>query len=223
MEGQKYKNVVHGLKQEFTGRLLQMLCVILPMPMYLMMFLLSSDIFLLPCMYFCYFGRILFPLVCAVGLYKAGKDISACKKATVLCLADTVILVFRFFLQPGGIEDFNLIIAAAMYDMNWRLDGFVIWIDKLAAIAHCVVMFLSILLVSTSIAKVLKELGAEKLAKGSKLVWWMQLAAGVIYLLNVFFPYGVFGDLNNMAVFFSSVFYLRFLYRSYRFLGTQDK
>lgn len=220
----QYQNAASGLKQTFGGKLKQMVCVALLQTKILLivwyLFFAGSTLFMVA-ICACFIGGIVFPAVCVVGLYKAGKDISACKKAAVICLLDIAAIVVRYIDEAGGRINLTYIVWGTLDSLRYGT-----WIGIIAAIIHYVALFLIAYLVCTSVAVVLEELGASKIAKTGQRVWEMQLAAGILFIAGLFSRSMIFyylSYLSGVADIVASLLYLRFLYRSYRVLDTQDK
>lgn len=221
-----YQRIAYGLKLVFWTKLLQTLCEFLPPIVFLAGWIFASDL-LIDVLYFFYFGRILFPALCAVNLYGMKNDIGTCKKAAALCFADVVALVIRFIVHADQIHDVSYIMyfgaeeGMSMYDEY--LEGAAAWIDLIAGIGHCVAPLLAVYFVCTSVAAVMKELGADKITKSAKKVWVMYLVTGILYMIVLFLTRSVLTDWCRLAIFVASVCYLRLLSRSYRTLDTQEE
>lgn len=223
----KYQDAASELRKVFSAKLWQTICEVLP---FIVFFVLWGSYLFEKITYACYFGRILFPIMCMLSLYKVGEDIGACRKAAALCLADIAVFVLRHIIQADRINDATYIIFNAISGTRgWRLlerewSGIEQWADTIADIVHCVVLFLMVYLVCTSVAAVLKELDAGKIAGFGQIVWKIQLVVSIFYIIVTFLRTGFrLAYLSGFADLAASIFYLCFLYRSYRALGAQDK
>ncbi len=215
-----YQNTALGLKKVFYGKLWLTICETLSPIVFLASWFFSGDG---DAMYLFYFGRILFPAICVAGLYIMGKDIGICKIAAALCFADVVALVLKYILQSDGLDDVTYFMHIAaqginMYDMY--LEGVASWIDITAGIVHYVAPILIVYLVCKSVAAVMKELEENEIAKFGRKVWIINLMTGICYTIDSFLPLPLLTDLIKLANFVAAIFYLRFLYRSYRALDT---
>lgn len=221
-----YQRIAYGLKLVFWTKLLQTLCEFLPPIVFLAGWIFASDL-LIDVLYFFYFGRILFPALCAVNLYGMKNDIGTCKKAAALCFADVVALVIRFIVHADQIHDVSYIMyfgaeeGMSMYDEY--LEGAAAWIDLIAGIGHCVAPLLVVYFVCTSVKAVMKELGADEVAKFGQIVWVINLVMSILYMIVSFLPRLIRTDGGRLALFVASVLYLSFLHASYRGLVAQDK
>lgn len=222
-----YQNAALGLKQVFSAKLWLTICETLSPIVYMAAWsFLGAGVWFFIAMYFFYFGRILFPAICVAGLYRMGKDIGTCKIAAVLCFADVVALVLKYILQSKGLDDFSYItyIAARgiiMHDMY--LKGVAAWIDITAGIVHYVAPVLIVYFVCTSVATVMKELENDEISKFGREVWIINLMIGICYTIDSLLKWSILNDWIKLANFVAVIFYLRFLYRSYRTLSEQDK
>lgn len=219
-----FQNIAYGLKQVFLTKLMQTLCEFLPPIVFLAGWIFASD-WLIDVLYLFYFGRILFPALCVVSLYRMGKDIGTYKKAAALCFADVVALVIRFIVHADRIGDVSYIMyfgaeeGMSMYDEY--LEGAVAWIDLIAGVVHCVAPLLVVCFVCTSAAAVMRELGVDETAKFAQEVRVTYLVTGILYMIVLFLPWSGLTDLVRFAYFLASVFYLRLLGRSYRALDAK--
>ena len=159
-----------------------------------------------------------------IRLNRVGEDITACKKAAPLCLVDVVALVIKYIIEN------NIVESALSGTQGMRSLGFAtswfgnkIWVIRMVDFLHCVSLFLIVYFVCTSIAAVLKELGCEKKALYGQLVWKLQLAASILYMIASFLLKESITSLSARADFAVSVCYIIFLYMSYRVLSTQNK
>lgn len=216
-----YQTIAYGLKLVFRTKLLTMLCEFLPPIVFLAGWIFASDL-LIDVLYFFYYGRILFPALCAVCLYGMGKDIGTCKKAAALCFADVVALVIRFIVHADQIHDVSYIMyfgaeeGMSMYDEY--LKGAAACFDLVAGIGHCVAPLLVVYFVCASVKAVMKESGGDEIAKFAQEVWVINLVTGILYMIVLFLPRSGLTDLCRLAYFVASVCYLRLLSRSYRAL-----
>ncbi len=216
----------YGFKQVFLTTLMQAICEFLPPVFFVAGWIFAMDAFI-DALYLFYFGRILFPALCGVSLYRMGKDIGACRKAAVLCFADVAALVIRFIVHADEIDHVSYIMYFAaeermcMYDEY--LKGAAVWIDLIAGIVHRAAPLLAAYFVCTSVAAVMIEVGADKIAKFAKEVWVMYLVTGILYMIVLFLTRSVLTDWCRLAIFVASVFYLRLLSRSYKALDAQGE
>ncbi|MDE7177927.1 MAG: hypothetical protein K2O59_08930 [Lachnospiraceae bacterium] len=220
------QNLACRLKQVFLMTLMQALCEFLPPVFFVAGWLFAVDAFI-DALYLFYFGRILFPAVCGVSLYRMGKEIGACRKAAVLCFADVSALVIRFIVHADKIDHVSYIMYFAaeermcMYDEY--LKGAAAWIDLIAGIVHHAAPLLVAYFVCTSVAAIMKGLDAVKIAKFAQEVWVVYLVTGILYMIVLFLPSSVFTDWCRLAIFVASVIYLRLLSKSYRTLDAQKE
>ena len=223
---ENYQNMAYGLKQVFLTKLMQTLCEFLPPIVFLAGWIFASD-WLIDVLYLFYFGRILFPALCAVSLYRMGKEIGTCKKAAVLCFADVAALVIRFIVHADQIGDVSYIMyfgaeeGMSMYDEYLR--GAAAWIDLMAGVVHCIAPLLVVYLICTIVAAVMKELGVDETAQFAQEVRMTYLVTGILYMVVLFLPRSGLTDLIRFAYFLASVFYLRLLGRGYRALDAHDE
>ena len=221
-----YQNMAYGLKQVFLMELMQTLCEFLPPIVFMAGWIFASD-GLIDSLYFIYFGRILFPAICGVSLYRMGKEIGTGKKAAALCFVDVAALVIRFIVHADRIGDASYIMyfgaeeGLSMYDEY--LEGAAAWIDFIAGIGHRVAPVLAVYFVCTSVAAVMKELGADEIAQFGQVVWVTNLVMSILYMIVSFLPSLIRTDGGRIALFVAYVLYLRFLHASYRVLEEQDK
>ncbi|MDE6749424.1 MAG: hypothetical protein K2K21_10275 [Lachnospiraceae bacterium] len=225
---EKYQNLSFGLKLAFLGKLLQTICEVLPFMLFWAAWLfLGAGRWFIIVVPACYFGKILFPIMCVTGLCIVGEEIGVYKKAAALCFVDIAALVIRFIVQADGIDDITYVIHCAIKGMSvndLRMDGVDTWVAVITDIVHCVVIFLMVYFVCTSIASVLEELDAGRIAQFGIMAWKMQLVVGIFYMIVSFFcPGSSLADWSGLANFVAAFLYLRFLYKSFRVLGTQDK
>lgn len=222
-----YQNAALGLKQVFSGKLWLTICETLsPIVFLVSWFLLGDGDLFFIAMYFFYIGRILFPAICVAGLYRTGKDIGVCRIAAALCFSDVVALVLKYILQSDGLDDFTYVMSIAVEGINMYdkyLEGVAARIDITAGIVHYVAPILIVYFVCTSVGAVMKELGEDEIVKFGRKVWIINLIMGICYTIDSFLPLPILTDWIKLANFVATIFYLRFLYRSYRALGEQDK
>lgn len=221
-----YQNVAYGLKLVFLTELMQTLCEFLPPIVFLAGWIFASDGFI-DSLYFLYFGRILFSALCGLSLYSMGKEISTCKKAAALCFVDVAALVIRVIVHAERIGDASYIMyfgaEEGMNVYDEYLEGAAAWIDLIAGIGHCVAPLLAVYFVCKSVSAVMKELGADEIAKFGQVVWVTNLVMSILFMIVSFLPELIRTDGSRLALFVAAVLYLRFLHASYRALDAQDR
>lgn len=103
-------------------------------------------------------GIIVFFVVDLVGYYRAGKDITGCKVAFVLRILSILLSLINIF--PIAIESAEITVICSL-------------VGDLFPLASVGLVFLSV-------AKVLRENGAEELAKQGNQAWWIYLGCTVV-------------------------------------------
>lgn len=192
----KYQSTAVKLKKVFSAKLWQTICETLPTIVFYPLWG-HGTLFILV-MYPCFLGRILFPIMCMIGLYRVGKEIGACKKAAVLCFVDAAALMLRFNMEHDSISSamsgtqggrlfwcgsgIKEMIDAAHNSALFLMYG----MEKMIDIVHCAALFLMVYFVCTSVAAVMKELGAEEIARSGQIVWKTQLVVSIFYMVVSF-------------------------------------
>lgn len=148
-------------------------------------------------------GAIVFAIVSMVGLYGAGKEIEGCRIAFILTMVNIVLSIFSGLFGT----------SAAVSAIFSTIDG--------------ILSFLVVYYVCTSVAEVMKYVGAGDVADRGTLVWKVSLGCYLaIVLISVC---AVLPALNVVAIFgavivavvsiAAAILFMIFLYRSYRALG----
>ncbi len=228
---EKYQNTAVKLKMVFSAKLCQTICETLPTIVFYPLWG-HGTLFILV-MYPCFLGRILFPVMCMMGLYRVGKEIGACKKAAVLCFVDAVAIMLRFRIEHDsissamcGTQGVRLVgCGSGMKEMIDAVHNAALFLmygkEKMIDTVHCAALFLMVYFVCTSVAAVLKELGAEEIVRSAQIVWKTQLVVSIFYLIVSFWPVQSLIYLSAFEDFVASVCFLVFLYKSYQVLSAQ--
>lgn len=159
------------------------------------------------------FALIGFMVYDLVGLYQVGKDIRECKVAAIMQIVLTVLSIMDNFFNLSQIVSSGI------------------------SIASTVINVVTIYLVCSSIAKVMKELNFDSAAKQAMRTWWIYLACGIIEIvigivmvitavgvvMNTGLTAGIILILETLVMFvvslISSIFYVIFLKNSAEHLG----
>lgn len=148
-------------------------------------------------------GAIVFAVISMVGLYNAGKDIDGCMTAFYVTI---ISLVLRIVAIPFSGNSF---------------------LSTIFGIANSVCSFLAVFFVCTSVAAVLKEVGAADTAAKGESVWKINLgcyaASIIISILSVIPVLNVIAGIAAIVLAIVSivagVIYIIFLYKSYQAFG----
>lgn len=230
---EKYQSTAVKLKRVFSAKLWQTICETLPIIVFHPLWG-HGTLFILV-MYPCFLGRILFPIMCMIGLYRVGKEIGACKKAAVLCFVDAAAIMLRFKIENNsissamsGTQGVRLFGCGSgieeMIDAAHNAKLFLMYgMEKMADIVHAAALFLMVYVVCTSVAAVMKELGAEEIARFGQIVWKTQLVVSIFYMIVSFWPVQSLIYLSAFEDLVASVCFLAFVYKSYHALGALNK
>lgn len=149
-------------------------------------------------------GAIVFAVVSMIGLYGAGKEIEGCKTAFILTMIDIGLSIIAALVASSAV-------VAGIFSI---LDG--------------ILSYLTVYLVCTSVAEVLRGVGAGDVADKGVLVWKVNLgcffAIVVISVLTVFPVLNAIAAVASILVALASIvaaiLFMSFLYRSYQALRT---
>lgn len=149
-------------------------------------------------------GAIVFAVVSLIGLHGAGKDIEGCRTAFILTLIDIGLSIIAALVASSAV-------IASIFSI---LDG--------------ILSYLTVYLVCTSVAEVLRSMGAGDVADKGTLVWKVNLgcflAIVVISVCSVIPGINVIAAVAAIIVaivsIVAAVLFMSFLYRSYQVFGT---
>lgn len=144
-------------------------------------------------------GAFVFAIYSIVGMNQAGQDIPDCKKALILTIVNIVVSIL----------------------------GNVPGLGTLMSIVGDVVSFLIVFFVCSSVAKVLREIGAAEVAGKGELVWKINFVcdvASIVITILMLIPFinilaAVLSVALAIVAIVAGIIYLVFLYQSYNALA----